>query len=248
MDLGIAGRRAVVTGASAGLGLESAAALAEAGVRVSVCGRDTGRLREIEHRLGDEPMLACVDLTDPRAAREYIVRSAEDMGGLDILVINVPGPPLSTFATLDTGDLRAVLDTHISATIEMCKVAVPVMQAQRWGRIVAVTSIGVRQPVPNLILSNLARSGFTAFLKTLATEVAADGITVNSVQPGYHETSRFDTFAGDDRDTLTRQVPAGCFGQAADFGGVVAFLCSEYARYMTGVALPVDGGLYAGLM
>ncbi len=128
----------------------------------------------------------------------------------------------------------------------MCAEAIPGMQAKQWGRVVAITSIAVRQPIPNLILSNTARAGLTGFLKTLAGEVAPDGITVNSLQPGIHDTDRIRQLTGGS-DTAAAGIPMGRVGRPADFGAVCAFLCSESARFVTGVALPVDGGAYTGL-
>ena len=118
------------------------------------------------------------------------------------------------------------------------------MQAQQWGRVVAITSIAVRQPIPHLILSNTARAGVTGFLKTLAREVAADGVTVNSLQPGFHDTERLRSLPG---GADASGVPTGTLGRPEDFGAIAAFLCSEHARYVTGAAIPVDGGAYAGL-
>ena len=129
----------------------------------------------------------------------------------------------------------------------MCLAAVPAMRERRWGRVVAITSIAVRQPIPNLILSNTARAGATGFLKTLAREVAADGVTVNSVQPGLHETERVGAVFGDGLAAEIEAIPARTLGQPADFGAVVAFLCSEQARYITGVGLPIDGGVNQAL-
>src|SRR5437870_6410575 len=119
----------------------------------------------------------------------------------------------------------------------MCQAAVPAMRAQRWGRIVAITSLAVRQPNPALILSNTARAGATAFLKTLAREVAADGVTVNSVQPGLHATDRLVKLYGGDPAAAAAEVPAREVGDPADFGAVVAFLCSDHARFITGAAI-----------
>jgi 3-oxoacyl-[acyl-carrier protein] reductase len=121
------------------------------------------------------------------------------------------------------------------------------MQAQRFGRVVAITSISVRQPIPNLILSNTARAGVTGFLKTLAREVAGDGVTVNSVQPGSHATDRLLGLYPDEQ-AATAGIPAGELGRPEDFGAVVAFLCSDSARFITGAAIPVDGGAYAALL
>jgi 3-oxoacyl-[acyl-carrier protein] reductase len=129
----------------------------------------------------------------------------------------------------------------------MAKAAIPAMQAQRWGRFVAITSVSVRQPIPTLILSNTARAGVTGFLKTVAREVASDGVTVNSVQPGLHATDRVTSLYGGDTAAVAADVPAGVLGQAADFGAIVAFVCSDQAKYVTGLQLHVDGGSYAGL-
>jgi 3-oxoacyl-[acyl-carrier protein] reductase len=122
------------------------------------------------------------------------------------------------------------------------------MREQRWGRVLAITSYGVRQPIPTLILSNTARAGLTAFLKTTAREVAADGVTVNSIQPGLHDTDRIRNLHGGDVELAAADVPARVLGRPEDFGRVAAFLCSEPARYITGVGLPVDGGAIAGLL
>jgi 3-oxoacyl-[acyl-carrier protein] reductase len=121
------------------------------------------------------------------------------------------------------------------------------MREQQWGRVVAITSIAVRQPIANLILSNTARAGVTAFLKTLATEVAADGVTVNTMQPGFHETDRIRELHGGDASGLARSVPTQTLGRPEDFGAIAAFLCSDQARFVTGTSVLVDGGSYSGL-
>ena len=128
----------------------------------------------------------------------------------------------------------------------MCEEAVPSMRAQGWGRIVAVTSISVRQPIPYLITSNTVRAGVTGYLKTVAAAVAADGVTVNTVQPGSHETERMRQLTGGNLDEAAAQIPVGRLGDPDDFGRVVAFLCSEQAGYVTGALVPVDGGLGMG--
>ena len=122
------------------------------------------------------------------------------------------------------------------------------MRAQGWGRIVAITSVAVRQPIANLILSNTARAGATGFLKTLAREVAKDGVTVNSLQPGLHRTERVSKLWDGNFDALAASIPTGTMGEADDFGRAAAFLCSETARFITGTAIPVDGGAYAALL
>lgn len=165
----------------------------------------------------------------------------EALGGLDIVVANAGGPPGGTFESTPVDAYEPALDLSLLSVVGMAKASIPTMQAAGWGRFVAITSISVRQPIANLILSNTARAGVTGFLKTVAREVAADGVTVNSVQPGLHATDRVRSLYGDD-------VPAGAIGDPADFGAVVAFLCSDQAKFVTGAHVQVDGGSYGGLL
>src|SRR5690606_19864272 len=145
--------------------------------------------------------------------------------GIDILVANAGGPPAGTFATTALGAYQEALELNLLSTVAMCHAAVPAMVAEGWGRIVAITSATVRQPAPNLILSNTARAGVTGFLKTLALEIAAQGVTVNTVQPGLHATDRLLALYGGSGDGLESAVPTGTVGRPVDFGSVVAFLC-----------------------
>ena len=161
---------------------------------------------------------------------------------------NAGGPPPGTFASTEVDAYVTAIDLNLLSVVAMCKAAVPAMQRRGWGRVCAITSVSVRQPIPNLILSNTARAGTTGFLKTLAREVARDGVTVNSAQPGLHVTDRIQgLYADGPPDAVALGIPAGFVGDPGDFGRVVAFLCSESARYITGSHLPVDGGSYAGL-
>lgn len=246
MDLGITGRRAAVAGGSAGLGLGVAQALAEAGVRVAICGRDEGRLATALATLapvdaGDHVGITA-DVGTIAGATAFVEQATEALGGIDILVPNAGGPPAGNFASTPLEAYAPALELNLLSTVAMCHAAVPGMTERGWGRIVAITSITVRQPAPQLILSNTARAGVTGFLKTLALEIAASGVTVNSVQPGLHATERLRSLHGGDPDILGASVPAGTIGRAEDFGAIVAFLCSDHARYITGSALPVDGG------
>jgi 3-oxoacyl-[acyl-carrier protein] reductase len=241
MELGIAGKRAAIAGASAGLGFASAAALAAEGVRVAVCGRDPDKVARAAERLGDGAVGLALDVGSLAGGRAFAEQAAEALGGaLDILVANAGGPPPGTFASTDDDAYLAALQLNLLSTVGMCRAAVPAMQAAGWGRVVAITSVSVRQPIGTLILSNTARAGVTGFLKTLALEVVDDGVTVNSVQPGLHATDRLKALHGDG------PPPPGA-GRPEDFGSVVAFLCSDQARFVTGAALPVDGGAHKGL-
>ena len=184
MDLGIRGKRAAVAAATAGLGLATAEALAAEGVRVAICGRDRSRLDAAVGRLGDEALGLEADVGRAEGARAFVAEAREALGGLDILVTNAGGPPPGTFADVDVEAYPDALALNLLSVVAMCKEAVPGMQEQAWGRVVAITSISVRQPIPFLILSNTARAGATGFLKTLAREVAADGVTVTRSCPG----------------------------------------------------------------
>ena len=247
MDLGISGKRAAVAAASAGLGYGSAAALVDEGVRVAICGRDEARVNDAAARLGDlaVPIVADVGTTD--GATAFVEQAQAALGGIDILVPNAGGPPAGTFASTALDAYAPALELNLLSTVAMCQAAVPAMRAQGWGRVVAITSISVRQPIPGLILSNTARAGATAFLKTLALEVAADGVTVNSVQPGSHDTDRIRALYGGDTARAAAAVPTRVLGDPSDFGSVVAFLCSQQARFITGAHVPVDGGAHGGL-
>jgi 3-oxoacyl-[acyl-carrier protein] reductase len=248
MDLGLRGRRAAVAAASSGLGLATARALAAEGVRVAICGRDPHRLAAALDQLPDDAVALPADVGSAQGAAEFVEEATAVLGGgIDILVPNAGGPPPGDFGSTDLDAYLPALELNLLSTVAMCKAAVPAMCEQGWGRVVAITSSTVRQPSPTLILSNTARAGATAFLKTLAREVAPKGVTVNSVQPGLHDTDRLRRLYGGDPAAAAAQVPTGAIGRPDDFGAVVAFLCSEAARFVTGVAVPVDGGAFQGL-
>jgi 3-oxoacyl-[acyl-carrier protein] reductase len=240
MDLGISGRRAAVAAGSAGLGFGAAQALAEEGVQVALCGRDQAKAEAAADRIGHGAVALVADVGDTDQASGFVTEAAERLGGtIDILVANAGGPPPGTFASTDLAALRHAVELNLLSTVAMCQTAVPAMQAQGWGRVVAITSIGVRQPPEALLASSTARTGLSAFLKILAREVAEDGVTVNQAQPGLHDTDRVRQLHGDG--------PLGRVGDPADFGAVVAFLCSEQARFVTGTGVLVDGGAFPGL-
>jgi 3-oxoacyl-[acyl-carrier protein] reductase len=247
MDLGIAGRRAAVAAGSAGLGFGTAAALVAEGARVAICGRDRGRLDEAVARLGGGAVGIEADLSDPEAAVGFVDGAADALGGpLEILVANAGGPPPGTASQTDLGDYARALDLNFLSTVAMCNAAVGPMRAAGWGRIVAITSIGARQPIGTLAASSAARAAATSYVKNLSREVAPDGITANTVQPGSHDTERIRSMHGDSA-AAAAAIPVGHLGDPADFGAVVAFLCSQPARFVTGAALIVDGGASAGL-
>ncbi len=231
---------------SAGLGLATAVALAEAGCRVAINGRDPDRLNDAANKVsGAVPIVG--DVSDAAGATALVEAATEELGGIDILVANAGGPPGGDWASTGVDRYPAALELSLISVVAMTKAAVPAMQAQGWGRVLAITSVSARQPLDMLILSNTARAGVTGYLKTMANQVAAHGVTVNSLQPGYHATDRLQQLFGDRMADLESSAPSRSVGDPADFGRIAAFLCSEHARFITGAALPVDGGSSAGL-
>ncbi|MDQ6696156.1 MAG: SDR family oxidoreductase [Actinomycetota bacterium] len=250
MDLGITGRTAAVAASSAGLGLGTARALAAEGVRVAMCGRDMERLAAAVSTItdaGGDAVAIRADVSTIEGATEFADAARDALGQIDILVPNAGGPPIGTFASTSLDAYAPALELSLLSAVAMCQAVVPGMRARAWGRVVAITSVSVRQPIAEIILSSTARTGLTAFLKTLALEIAADGVTVNSVQPGSHGTDRLKANYGGDLSAAAAAVPVCHVGRAEDFGAVVAFLCSDQAKFITGAALPVDGGAYRGL-
>jgi 3-oxoacyl-[acyl-carrier protein] reductase len=247
MDLALAGRRALVTGASSGLGLGCAQALAAEGASVVIAARSADRLATAASTIVGDVHMCVADLANADAISLLVAQANERLGGVDIVIANAGGPPAGTFADTDLDAYPAALQLNLLSMIALCKATVPDMRERGWGRVVAITSIAVREPIDRLILSNTARAGLTGFLKTLAREVAADGVTVNSLQPGLHLTDRLAGIYGGDVSELVASIPARALGTADDFGRVAAFLCSESAKFITGVALPIDGGASHGL-
>jgi len=247
VDLGITGRRAAVAAASKGLGLGVARALAAEGVRVAICGRHRDTIDAAANSIGPDAVPLVADVANVEGAAGFVRDARAALGGVDILVLNAGGPPAGDFAHTKVQQYLEAFELNCRGAIAMCYEAVQEMRERRWGRVVAITSIAVRQPIPNLILSNTARAGLTGFLRTLSREVAGDGVTVNSLLPGLHETERIAALHGNSGD-LAAGIPAGFIGDPGDFGRIGAFVCSEHARYLTGAAIQVDGGAYGALL
>lgn len=234
---------------SAGLGLGAAKALAEDGVRVAISGRDPEKLAAAEAEVGalGEVVAIEADVSTPEGGRRFVEQASEALGPLDIVVPNAGGPPPGTFANTELDAYRAAIDMNLLSMVEMCRATIPGMQERGWGRVCAITSVGVKEPVPFLMASSVARAGLTSFLKITAQEVAADGVTVNSCQPGTHWTARIRQLTSTPEEAAAR-VPARIVGDADHFGQAVAFLCSEQARFITGTGLLIDGGQSNGLL
>ncbi len=236
MDLGIAGKAALVVAASRGLGRATAEALAGEGVRVMLSSRSGADLEALATSLrstGAEVAVEVADITDPRAPAQLVEATVAAFGGVDIVVANAAGPPPARALDVDDAQLEAALNANLLSAVRLTREAVPHMRGSGWGRICYITSYSVVQPVPTLALSNTARNGLWAWVKTAAHDLAAEGsgITLNLLCPGPHATDRMKELGG-----------TGPMGSPADFGRIATFLCSEPAGYVNGAALVVDGG------
>lgn len=240
MDLGIDGRVALVTAASRGLGRAAALALADEGARVAVCARGEEALHATEAELAarTEVLAMVADVTEATAPARLVAETVERFGRLDIVVANAAGPPPRRAMEVDDDGFAAALNANLLTSVRLVREAVPHMRRGGWGRICLLTSSSIKQPIPALSLSNSARTGLWAWAKTAAADLFADGITLNTVCPGLHATDRLKEI---------EVAPGVPIGDPDDFGRVVAFVCSEPARFVNGVALLVDAGRSAGL-
>ncbi len=236
MDLGLTGRVAVVTAASKGLGRATAQALAAEGARIVLNSRNAAALSELAATF-DEALVVPGDITDAALPDRLVAAAVEEWGRVDIVVGNAGGPPIGSALEVDDEQLLSAVNANMLASIRLARAAVPHMRDRGWGRVVFIASATVRQPARDLVLSNVARTGLWAWTKTAAQDLAEAGITVNVAAPGLHATDR-----------LLERGTTGRTGDPTDFGKVVAFLCSEPANFVNGVALGVDGGTVTGLL
>ncbi|MFC9760293.1 SDR family oxidoreductase [Rhodococcus jostii] len=257
MDLGIRGKTALVAASTGGLGLAVARALAAEGARVAITGRRRERAQEIASSL-DGAIAIEADLSTQEGTTTAVGRTEAELGPVDIVVLNGPGPRPGAAATLGADDLAAAFDILLRPHHALVSTVLPGMRERRWGRVLAIGSSGVAAPLPNLAMSNTGRAALAGYLKTLAAEVALDCVTVNLLLPGRIATDRvaeLDAAAAKRRGvTVTdielesrKTIPARRYGNPDEFGAAAAFLCSAPASYITGVALRCDGGLIRSL-
>ena len=236
MDLGIDGKVALVTAGSKGLGRATAIALAAEGVRVMLSGRDPGTLEAARVAVatrGGEADVCAGDVTDPEEPAHLVAATVERFGRLDIVVANAGGPPPGRAIDQSDEALGAAINANLLTSVRLVREALPHLRAAGWGRVCCITSYTVQQAAPGLSLSNTARAGLWAWVKTAAHDLASEssGITVNMICPGPHATDRMLELGG-----------TGVMGDPADFGSVAAFLCSAQAGFVNGAAVVVDGG------
>jgi 3-oxoacyl-[acyl-carrier protein] reductase len=263
VNLGLEGRVALVCGSSRGLGRALAEELGSEGAALALCARDAGVLagaaEEIRASTGTEVLAHPCDLAVRGEPARLVDACLERFGRLDVLIANAGGPPTGTLATLAREDWDTAVDLVLMSTVELAAAAVPAMRSRGWGRILCVTSIVVKQPVQNMMLSNSIRAAVTGFARTLADEVAADGITVNSILPGYTRTDRvtglYEAHAraegvapSEIEARVVAEIPLGRLAEPHEIAGLGAFLVSERASYITGCSFAVDGGWIRSLL
>ncbi|HEX6501498.1 MAG TPA: SDR family oxidoreductase [Micromonosporaceae bacterium] len=255
MDLGIAGRVALVAGASSGLGRAVATALAAEGCALSICARDAGRLAETADTLlragAAKVRYQTVDVTDEDAVAGWVRDTASQWGGVHIVVSNGGGPPPGRVDDFDLDAYRVAAETTLLPHIGLTLAALPHLRASGWGRVLLVASETARQPIPRYGLSSTVRPALLGFARSMAHSLGPGDITINVLAPGYHDTGGLRRQFGDDADArlaeIAAGIPVGRVGQPADFGAVAAFLASRAASFITGTCLLVDGGATRGI-
>lgn len=257
MDLGLENRVAVVMASTSGLGYAVAESLLAEGAKVAISGRESARLHacldSLASNAGGNVMGEPLDVTDSAALKAHLVRVREHWGSVDILITNAGGPPTGMAADVTVEELDRGFELTLKSAIVAITTVLPWMREQRWGRIIAMTSSSVRQPIDNLTMSNTMRAGLTGYIKTLSREVAREGILVNSICTGMFMTGRLRELfqlrseksgrtVEEEKLAMEAEIPLGRIGAPAEFGAMVAFMASEKASFLNGVALAYDGG------
>jgi len=262
MDLGLAGKSVLVAASSTGIGRAVAVGFGGEGARVTLCARSEESLRAAAaavEEAGGEALAVVCDLTDPASIDALLEKANDRFGGVDVLVTNSGGPPPGMLDDLDDGQWRTAADSLLYSVVRLVRGVVPHMKETGWGRIVPLVSVSVKQPLENLMLSNAFRPGVVGFAKTLSLELAASGITVNCVAPGFTDTGRLGELAGakaaatggtveDVFRAWEASIPAGRIGRPEELADLVLFLASERAAFLNGLTIAFDGGMVRGLL
>jgi 3-oxoacyl-[acyl-carrier protein] reductase len=262
MDLGIKGRVAVVAASSQGIGLATAEAFAAEGCRVAMCARNRERLQaaaeKIRNEHGAEVVGEAFDVSNGAAVSRFVATVAAKFGSVDICVTNAGGPPARGFLAASPEDWQKAIDANLLSTVHFARQVIPLMQRQKWGRIITITSITSKQPVNDLVLSNAVRAAVVGLVKSLANEFGKDGILVNNVGPGFTATERLKELAkarsaatGKGEQEFLEAWAADAalrrLGEPRELAETIVWLASERASYITGQTVLVDGGMYKGL-
>jgi len=263
MDLQLKDKRALVTGASRGLGFATARGLASEGCRVAINSRNVEKLndsaRQLTQQCSTEVLALPGDITEPALPDKIIEQTAQAFGGLDILITNAGGPPPGQFDSFDDGTWQKAIELSLMSHVRLIRAALPWLRKSSTASVLAITSYSVKQPIPNLVLSNSIRAATVGLIKTLALELGADGIRFNSILPAWTETERVytlmenraranSTSVAEELAKQAKDSPLGRMGTPEEFANAAVFLVSPAASYITGVMLTVDGGMYKGTM
>jgi 3-oxoacyl-[acyl-carrier protein] reductase len=263
MELGLQNKVAIVCASSKGIGKGCAMELAREGCKLAMCARNSSELKAATDEIGkisrSEIFAETCDVTDKEKSQKFVKKVMQKFGTVHILVNNCGGPPPGKMADFKAEDYMVGIERSLLAPIYWTYLVVEAMKAQKWGRIINITSLSVKEPIENIIQSNTARAGLTGFARSIATELAPYGILVNNVLPGKILTDRLkETTAGRAAKTgksieealldTAKEIPLGRLGTPEEFGALVAFLCSMRASYVTGCSIQVDGGLFHGLL
>ncbi|SRR5258708_247006 len=238
MDLGLKDRVAIIAASSKGLGKAVALGLAAEGAKLAICARGEAELHRTAAEIPTDVLAQVVDVTAEAEVGAFVEAAVRKFGRVDICVTNAGGPPARKFADTSVEDWRSAVDLNFMSTLYFARAVLPHMQECRWGRLIAISSVAVLQPVDGLILSNAARSAVRGLVKSLSNEYASCNVTVNNVCPGYTATERLKSLGVHPE----AQIPMGRVGTPEEFANLVVFLASERASYITGVSIPVDGG------
>lgn len=261
MDTGLKEKVVVVAASSHGIGLATAEAFARERAKLAICSRDVQSIEAAattirnQHRV--EVLPRAVDVTDPNAVQDFVGAVVREFGRVDVCVTNAGGPPAKSFLALSVDDWHSAVALNLLSTVYFCRAVVPHMQKARWGRIVTITSISVKQPIADLVLSNTVRTGVVGLVKSLANEFGKDGITVNNVAPGYTATERLKDLAQvrakalkvspeDMFDRWAADTSVGRIAEPSEVADAIVWLASDRAAMITGQTILVDGGSYRG--
>lgn len=262
MDLGLKGRGVIVAASSQGIGRATAEAFAREGAQVAMCARTAKTLLaaadEIRISTGAEILAEPLDVTDSAGVQRFVEQAAKRFGRIDVCVTNAGGPPAKNFLSISPDEWRKAVDMNFMSVVHLAKAVIPYMQRHRWGRIITITSVTVKQPVAELIMSNAVRAAVVGLVKSLSNEFGKDGILVNNVAPGYTATERLQELAGvralaagttpnQIYASWAAEIPARRLGDPGDIADVILWLASERAAYVTGQTVLADGGIYRGL-
>ncbi len=262
MDLGLRNRSVIVAASSEGIARAAAEKFASEGARLAMCSRDGHKLsaamKEIRARYAIEVIAEPIDVTDAAAVQRFVEHVGRRFGGVDVCVTNAGGPPAKMFLETTNEEWQRAMELNFMSIVHFARAVVPHMQRKRWGRIVTITSVSVRQPLDDLVYSNAVRAGVLGLVKSLSNEFGKDGITVNNVAPGYTATARLDELVAKRAQALSvgekeyyERLGADAalkrVGQPEEVADAIVWLASERASYITGQTLLVDGGLYKGL-